>query len=112
MNPAISRTALVLSGGGARGAYQVGVLKALAELLPEEKTLPFPILCGSSAGAINAAVLACHASRFKVGVRRLEQVWANFTSGQIYRADAWGMTHCRTYRDPVKTILVPTFHTV
>ena len=92
MNPAISRTALVLSGGGARGAYQVGVLKALAELLPEEKTLPFPILCGSSAGAINAAVLACHASRFKVGVRRLEQVWANFTSGQIYRADAWGMT--------------------
>ena len=92
MNPAISRTALVLSGGGARGAYQVGVLKALAELLPEEKTLPFPILCGSSAGAINAAVLACHASRFKVGVRRLEQVWANFTSDQIYRADAWGMT--------------------
>jgi len=92
MNPPISRTALVLSGGGARGAYQVGVLKALAELLPEQKTLPFPILCGSSAGAINAAVLACHASRFKVGVRRLEQVWANFTSDQIYRADAWGMT--------------------
>lgn len=92
MIPTTSRTALVLSGGGARGAYQVGVLKALAELLPEEKTLPFPILCGSSAGAINAAVLACHASRFKVGVRRLEQVWANFTSDQIYRADAWGMT--------------------
>ena len=87
-----SRTALVLSGGGARGAYQVGVLKAMAELLPKAKANPFTILCGSSAGAINAAVLACHASRFKVGVRRLEQVWANFTSDQIYSTDPWGMT--------------------
>lgn len=87
-----NRTALVLTGGGARGAYQVGVLKALVELLPEQKTSPFTILCGSSAGAINASVLACHASRFKVGVRRLEHVWANLRSEQIFCADPWGMT--------------------
>jgi NTE family protein len=91
METEINRTALVLTGGGARGAYQVGVLKALAELLPDRKTSPFAILCGSSAGAINAAALACHASRFKVGVRRLEHVWRNFRSGQIYRVDGWGM---------------------
>ena len=87
-----NRTALVLTGGGARAAYQVGVLKALAELLPDQKTSPFSILCGSSAGAINASVLACYASRFNVGVRRLEYVWANLRSEQIYRADPWGMT--------------------
>lgn len=92
MTQASSRIALVLSGGGARGAYQVGVLKALAELLPDQQTSPFAILCGSSAGAINASVLACHASRFKVGIRRLEYVWANFRSDQIYRADPWGMS--------------------
>ena len=82
---------MVLTGGGARAAYQVGVLKALAELLPEQRTSPFDILCGSSAGAINAAALACHASRFKVGVRRLEHVWGNFRSSPIYRVDTWGL---------------------
>jgi NTE family protein len=87
-----NRTALVLTGGGARAAYQVGVLKAMAELLPDQRTSPFSILCGTSAGAINATVLACHASQFKLGVRRLEHVWANFRSEQIYRADPWGMT--------------------
>ena len=92
MSEASQRIALVLSGGGARAAYQVGVLKAVAELLPEYKTSPFPIICGTSAGAINATVLACSASRFKIGVKRLEQVWANFHSGQIYRSDFLGMT--------------------
>jgi NTE family protein len=87
-----NRTALVLTGGGARAAYQVGVLKAVADLLPDQRTSPFSILCGTSAGAINATVLACHASRFKLGVRRLEHMWANFRSEQIYRADPWGMT--------------------
>lgn len=87
-----NRTALVLTGGGARAAYQVGVLKALADLLPDQRTSPFSILCGTSAGAINATVLACHASQFKLGVRRLEHMWANFRSEQIYRTGLWGMT--------------------
>ncbi len=92
MTTTSSRTALVLTGGGARGAYQVGVLKALVELLPDQKASPFTILCGSSAGSINASVLACHASRFAVGVRRLEHVWANLRSERVFRADPWGMT--------------------
>ena len=92
MTEPIQRTALVLSGGGARAAYQAGVLKAVAELLPQYKSVPFPIICGTSAGAINATVLAGYASRFKIGVKRLEQVWASFHSNQIYRADFWGMT--------------------
>lgn len=86
------RTALVLSGGGARAAYQVGVLKAVAELLPQHKAIPFSIICGTSAGAINATVLACYASRFRIGMRRLEQVWAGFHTAQIYRADLIGMS--------------------
>ena len=52
------RTALVLPGGGARGAFQVGVLKALAELLPRGSPNPFHVISGTSAGAINSVVLA------------------------------------------------------
>ena len=82
----------MLSGGGARAAYQVGVLKAVCELLPDQKTIPFPIICGTSAGAINACVLACYASRFRIGMRRLEHVWANFHASHIYRSDFMGMS--------------------
>lgn len=78
---------LVLTGGGARAAYQVGVLKAIAEMLPAHVHSPFPVVTGTSAGAINAAVLAAHASDFRKGVRRLERVWGNFRTGTIYRDD-------------------------
>ena len=76
---------LILPGGGARGAYQVGVLKAVGELAPRGN--PFPVICGTSAGAINAAVLASHAHEFEVGVERLEQFWATMSCGRIYRTD-------------------------
>jgi len=92
MDPQPNRTALVLSGGGARAAYQVGVLKAVCELLPDHKAVPFPIICGTSAGAINACVLACYASRFRIGMRRLEHVWASFHANHIYRTDLLGMS--------------------
>lgn len=81
-------TALILPGGGARGAYQVGVLKAIDELTAHGKN-PFPVICGTSAGAINAAVLASHAHEFPVGVRRLEQFWRSMYCARIYRTDAW-----------------------
>ncbi|MFM7396115.1 MAG: patatin-like phospholipase family protein [Gammaproteobacteria bacterium] len=77
--------ALVLSGGGARAAYQVGVLKALAEVWPEE-TAPYDVVVGTSAGAVCAAVLATHAADWREGIRRLEHVWANFTVDQVFRA--------------------------
>lgn len=78
---------LVLPGGGARGAYQVGVLKALAEMLPRRTPNPFAVLSGTSAGAISAAVLASRARSFRTAVTDLERVWANFHSSQVFRSD-------------------------
>jgi NTE family protein len=79
-----------MTGGGARAAYQVGVLRALSELLPRDAPSPFPIICGTSAGAINAAVLAVDAGSFRRGVRRLMTVWKNFRAHHVYRADPSG----------------------
>jgi NTE family protein len=90
-NSAMSkRTAIVLSGGGARAAYQVGILKALANIVPGER-MPFDIIVGTSAGGVCAAVLATHAHDWREGIRRLEQVWANFTVAQVFRADTRAM---------------------
>ena len=85
------KTALVLTGGGARAAYQVGVLSAIREILPDPHKNPFPILCGASAGAINATVLACWAENFGAGVDNLRRTWAGFHAGDVYRADAAGI---------------------
>jgi len=85
------RLGLVLSGGGARGAYQVGVLKAIAELGPRDGPVPFDVICGTSAGAITAAVVAAHAAHFRAGVVNLERVWRNFSVEQVFRADAASM---------------------
>ena len=85
------RAGLILTGGGARAAYQVGVLKAIRDLLPDQAKNPFPILCGTSAGAINAAVLAIYADDFRRGVGHLLEVWENFHVERVYRADPWSM---------------------
>jgi NTE family protein len=87
-NAAPKCTALILPGGGARGAYQVGVLKAISELTDSESS-PFPVICGTSAGAINAAVLASHAYEFVTGVERLEHFWRSMHCERVYRTDAW-----------------------
>ena len=81
-------TALILPGGGARGAYQIGVLKAISELTVDGGN-PFPVICGTSAGAINAAVMASHAHEFMTGVDRLEHFWRSMHCDRIYRTDAW-----------------------
>ena len=85
------RIALILTGGGARAAYQVGVLKAIAEFLPRRAHSPFPIICGTSAGAINAATLAVNAGNFSMGVQYLVNTWKSFHANQIYRTDALGV---------------------
>lgn len=85
------KTGLILAGGGARAAYQVGVLRAIAEMLPPDSPNPFPILCGTSAGAINATTLAIYATRFREGVRRLSHVWRNFHVHHVFRADTRGV---------------------
>ena len=79
---------LVLPGGGARGAYQVGVMKALAEILQSRERC-FPVISGTSAGAINAAVMASHAHEFSIGVERLEQFWSTMRCDRVYRTDGW-----------------------
>lgn len=79
------KPALMLPGGGARGAYQVGVIKALMDYLPGPES-PFPIIAGTSAGAINAAVMASHAEDFREGAASLELFWATLRSGQIFRS--------------------------
>lgn len=85
-------TGLVLSGGGARAAYQVGVLKAIADMLPRGAPSPFPVICGTSAGAINATAVATHAVRFRAGVRGLEAVWQGFRAHHVYRTGPAALT--------------------
>jgi NTE family protein len=85
------KVGLILSGGGARAAYQVGVLQAIARLLPPDAPNPFAIICGTSAGAINAATLACNAGRFRYSVAYLLRLWRNIHAYHVYRADAWGL---------------------
>jgi NTE family protein len=82
-----ARTALVLPGGGARGAFQVGVLKAIAELLPRRAPNPFPIISGTSAGAVNSIVLGTRARNLRTAVAELERVWANFRCHHVYKTD-------------------------
>ncbi len=80
------RVALMLPGGGARGAYQVGAVRALWELAGGQSN-PFPVMVGASAGAINAGVLASHAHEFGHGLQRLEHFWSQMACHHIYRTD-------------------------
>lgn len=82
-----SNNALVLTGGGARAAYQVGVLSAISKFVPRNHGIPFPILSGTSAGAINTTSLACYASCFQLGVKKLEWAWKNFNISSIYHSE-------------------------
>lgn len=80
------RVALVLPGGGARSAYQVGVLRAIASWLPRDAPLPFQVLCGTSAGAINAVVLAAQGADMRRGTAGLVRVWSGFRIEHIFHA--------------------------
>lgn len=90
-------TGLILTGGGARAAYQVGVLAALAQLRRDAgmagpgSANPFPIIAGTSAGAINAATLASYADDFDAAVDGLMHIWQNIHVDQVYAADSLGV---------------------
>ena len=86
-----ARAGLVLTGGGARAAYQVGVVKAVRDILGNPAQNPFPILCGTSAGAVNAATLAVNADNFGRAVANLLEVWEHMHCHHIYRTDAWSI---------------------
>ncbi|MEK6211866.1 MAG: patatin-like phospholipase family protein [Pseudomonadota bacterium] len=82
---------LILTGGGARAAYQVGFLRAVSHMLPRGAPNPFQIICGTSAGAVNAAAMAAGATEFHRTVRRLMLVWKYFHVDQVYRSDVLGV---------------------
>ncbi len=82
--------ALVLTGGGSRSAYQIGVLRALAEICPRGRN-PFQVIVGTSAGAVAASVLAAEAVHWRRAIAGLEQVWGNFRASQVFRVDPWHM---------------------
>ena len=86
-----ARVGLVLPGGGARGAYQVGVLRAIADLLPDDRN-PFPVIVGASVGAINAVAIACQARNFKAGVHGLTKLWSEIHTRDVYRTDLLTIT--------------------
>lgn len=91
---ALPKTGLILTGGGARAAYQVGVLAALAQLRRDACATdenPFRVISGTSAGAINAATLACQADDFCSAVDGLMYIWQNIHVDQVYAADAFGV---------------------
>lgn len=88
-------TGLVLTGGGARAAYQVGVLSGIFDILDPDRSIdfrnPFPIICGSSAGAINAASLACHAHDAHAGMHRLVGLWSALRTDKVYYSNPAGL---------------------
>jgi NTE family protein len=79
---------LVLTAGGARGAYQAGVLKRLGELPAlRERPSPFPIVAGASAGAINGTLLAARGARFGEATREIARVWSRLRVEDVFRSD-------------------------
>lgn len=81
-------SALVLTAGGARGAYQAGVMKRIAEIKTlVDKPAPFQIITGASAGAINGVTLASQAMNFTEGARRLSDLWSGLKSRQVFKPD-------------------------
>lgn len=79
---------LVMGGGGARAAYQVGFLRCLARRFPE---LCVPYITGVSAGAINAAHLAAHHGSFLQAVDELSHLWGNLTVDEIFKVDSFSL---------------------
>jgi len=85
--------ALALSGGGARGAYQAGVLKGIGKIVGGSgKKSPFPIIVGVSAGAVNASFIASYADHFKGAVSLLANLWSSIHTDDVFRTDVPSMS--------------------
>ncbi|CAH0534213.1 hypothetical protein VST7929_02126 [Vibrio stylophorae] len=86
------KCALMLTGGGAQAAYQVGVLKAIAEWYPRVHHAPFSIYCGTSAGAINATAVASYNACFRLGVKKLDWFWRRLHTNRVFAATFTGVS--------------------
>lgn len=87
----MTKKALYLAGGGARGAYQAGVLKAMYDIL-KTPSLPFEVISGVSVGSINACILAEQAHDFRVATEKLEMLWRDISSNYIFDATNLGLS--------------------
>lgn len=81
---------LVLSGGGARGAYQAGVMRAVTEILDSEKK-KIGVITGASAGAINASFLASHWENPRIAAEKLSDLWCSLHADQVFKTDAFSL---------------------
>jgi NTE family protein len=80
----MTKIALYLAGGGARGAYQAGILKAISKILNVKK-LPFAMVIGTSVGSLNAAIMAQYADNFPLATEKLEELWTNIRCENIFK---------------------------
>ena len=80
----MTKIALYLAGGGARGAYQAGILKAISQILNVKK-LPFSMVIGTSVGSLNAAIMAQYADDFPLAVDKLVDLWSNIQCENIFK---------------------------
>lgn len=87
LNQKPPKVGLILSGGGALAAYQVGVLAAIAKSMPRGSPCPFRVICGTSAGAINAGIIAANADDFRRGVLQAIRAWTALDEASVYHAD-------------------------
>ncbi|KTD25414.1 patatin family protein [Legionella lansingensis] len=87
----MTKIALYLAGGGARGAYQAGVLKAISTIL-DSKPIPFNMLTGASVGSINTAVLAENAQDFSAAANKLSELWGDITCPQIFKTSNYALS--------------------
>jgi len=86
-----NKVGLLLPGGAARGAYQIGVLKGISKILPARVSNPFSVISGTSAGAINASVIASKADSFVDAIDLLNDIWGNFKTNRVYKTDSLTM---------------------
>jgi NTE family protein len=85
---------LAMTGGGARGAYQAGVLKRIGEIpRVQSRGNPFPIIGGASAGAVNGAALAAGANEFSLATKVVANLWANLKPSEVFRCDLVSQAH-------------------
>lgn len=87
----MTKIALYLAGGGARGAYQAGALKAISTILNSKK-IPFNMLTGASVGSVNTAVLAENALDFSAAANKLSELWGNITCPEIFKTSNYALS--------------------
>jgi NTE family protein len=87
MAPPVGDTAVVLSGGGARAAYQIGALRGVVRILGRRTPSPFRVISGTSAGAINAAAMAANAHDLRRGLAQLLRLWRAIAIGKVYEGN-------------------------